>query len=412
MINFVVQKPFLIISKCKMSNTLNKSKVKYVGIDDPDLKIFENQYKLEKGMAYNSYLILDEKTALLDTVDIRVGEKWKPLLLEALEGRTLDYLIVQHLEPDHSALVKWVVDTFPEITVVASAKALSMLPQFFENFALAEGKSIAVKDGDALELGEHKLEFCTAAMVHWPEVIMTLDSSEGTLYSADAFGKFGALSICGYDDEQEQDWLPEARRYYLNIVGKYGAPVQGVLRKLAGKNINKICPLHGPILTKELGKYIELYSKWSSYLPEEDGVFIACASIHGNTWKVAQKAAEDLEKRGVKVKLSDLCNSDIAENVAQAFRFSRMILCASSYDAQLFTPMYDFLHRLQIKTYQRRKVAIVENGSWAPSAARIMIEMCAEMKNVDIVDPVLSIRSSFKPENQQVYEELLDKILL
>lgn len=392
-----------------MNNTLN-SKVKYVGIDDKDLVLFENQYKLREGMAYNSYLILDEKTALLDTTDAKKAEEWKPQLLEALEGRTLDYLIVQHLEPDHSSLVKWVIDSFPKVKLVASAKALNMLPQFFEDFCLPQEQSIAVKDGDSLDLGEHKLEFCTAPMVHWPEVIMTYDSFDGTLYSADAFGKFGALSLCGYDDSEEKDWLPEARRYYFNIVGKYGAPVQGVLKKLAGKEIHRICSLHGPILTKELGRYLNLYSKWSSYEPEEDGVFIACASIYGNTMKVARRLADKLEARGVKVLLSDLCTSDMAENVAQAFRFSRMILCASSYDAQLYTPMFDFLHRLQIKAYQKRKVAIVENGSWAPSAARIMIEMCAEMKNVDIVDPVLSIRSSFKAENQQVFDELLNKI--
>ena len=392
-----------------MNNTLN-DKVKYVGIDDKDLVLFENQYKLREGMAYNSYLILDEKTALLDTTDAKKAEEWKPQLLEALEGRTLDYLIVQHLEPDHSSLVKWVIDSFPKVKLVASAKALNMLPQFFEDFCLPQEQSIAVKDGDSLDLGEHKLEFCTAPMVHWPEVIMTYDSFDGTLYSADAFGKFGALSLCGYDDSEEKDWLPEARRYYFNIVGKYGAPVQGVLKKLAGKEIHRICSLHGPILTKELGRYLNLYSKWSSYEPEEDGVFIACASIYGNTMKVARRLAEKLEARGVKVLLSDLCTSDMAENVAQAFRFSRMILCASSYDAQLYTPMYDFLHRLQIKAYQKRKVAIVENGSSVPSAARIMIEMCAEMKNVDIVDPVLSIRSSFKAENQQVFDELLNKI--
>ena len=392
-----------------MNNTLN-DKVKYVGIDDKDLVLFENQYKLREGMAYNSYLILDEKTALLDTTDAKKAEEWKPQLLEALEGRTLDYLIVQHLEPDHSSLVKWVIDSFPKVKLVASAKALNMLPQFFEDFCLPQEQSIAVKDGDSLDLGEHKLEFCTAPMVHWPEVIMTYDSFDGTLYSADAFGKFGALSLCGYDDSEEKDWLPEARRYYFNIVGKYGAPVQGVLKKLAGKEIHRICSLHGPILTKELGRYLNLYSKWSSYEPEEDGVFIACASIYGNTMKVARKLADKLEARGVKVLLSDLCTSDMAENVAQAFRFSRMILCASSYDAQLYTPMYDFLHRLQIKAYQKRKVAIVENGSWASSAARIMIEMCAEMKNVDIVDPVLSIRSSFKAENQRVFDELLNKI--
>ena len=392
-----------------MNNTLN-DKVKYVGIDDKDLVLFENQYKLREGMAYNSYLILDEKTALLDTTDAKKAEEWKPQLLEALEGRTLDYLIVQHLEPDHSSLVKWVIDSFPKVKLVASAKALNMLPQFFEDFCLPQEQSIAVKDGESLDLGEHKLEFCTAPMVHWPVVIMTYDSFDGTLYSADAFGKFGALSLCGYDDSEEKDWLPEARRYYFNIVGKYGAPVQGVLKKLAGKEIHRICSLHGPILTKELGRYLNLYSKWSSYEPEEDGVFIACASIYGNTMKVARRLAEKLEARGVKVLLSDLCTSDMAENVAQAFRFSRMILCASSYDAQLYTPMYDFLHRLQIKAYQKRKVAIVGNGSWAPSAARIMIEMCAEMKNVDIVDPVLSIRSSFKAENQQVFDELLNKI--
>ena len=386
-------------------------KVKYIGVDDLDLDLFESQYIVPEGMAYNSYVILDEKVAILDTADARKADEWKQNLQEALGGRKPDYLVVHHMEPDHSALISWVLDEFPSLTLVASAKAIQMLSQFFENINL-DGRTLAVKEGSELELGEHKLRFIGAPMVHWPEVMVSFDEADGALYSADAFGKFGALSKCGFYGRDDEDWSCEGRRYYFNIVGKYGAPVRTMLGKVAGLAVKTIRPLHGPILEDNLSEFINLYTIWSNYAVETEGVFIACASIHGGTMVAAEKLAEILRAKGVqRVVVSDLCRSDIAENVEDAFRHSVMVCCASSYDAGLFTPMYDFLHRLQIKGYCNRKVAIVENGSWAPSAGRVMKEMLSAMNGIEIVEPMVTIRSRMKQADIPALESLADSLI-
>ncbi|MBP5720163.1 MAG: FprA family A-type flavoprotein [Bacteroidales bacterium] len=393
-----------------MTKKLN-DQVLYIGTDDLDIDLFESQYVVPEGVSYNSYIILDDKVAVLDTADARKGEEWKANLAEALGGRKPDYLVAHHLEPDHSALVAWMLEAYPETTLVASAKAIQMLPQFFEDIAL-EGRTLAVKEGDTLELGTHSLRFIAAPMVHWPEVMVSFDAADGALYSADGFGKFGALGECGFYGRDEDDWACEARRYYFNIVGKYGAQVQQLLGKAAALPIRTIRPLHGPILEDNLGDYLHLYDIWSRYEPETDGVFIACASIHGGTLKAAEKLAEILQEKGApKVVLSDLTRSDIAENVEDAFRYPRMVVAASSYDAGLFTPMYDFLHRLQIKGYCKRKVAVMENGSWAPSAGRVMKEMLGQMKEVAVAEPVVTIRSRMKEADIPALETLADAIL-
>jgi flavorubredoxin len=393
-----------------MVKSLNES-VKYIGVDDLDLDLFESQYVVPEGMAYNSYLILDEKVAILDTVDARKGEAWKVRLAEALDARKPDFLVVHHLEPDHSALIAWVLQTYPGLTLVASAKALQMLPQFFDGLAL-EGRTMAVKEGDVLSLGKHSLQFIGAPMIHWPEVMMTFDAVDGALYSADAFGKFGALSKCGFYGRDDEDWACEARRYYFNIVGKYGIPVQTLLKKVAALPVRTIRPLHGPILEVNLEQYVQLYDTWSKYEAESEGIFIACASIHGGTLEAARKLADILREKGApKVVVSDLCRSDIAENVEDAFRYPTMVAAAASYDAGLFTPMHDFLHRLQMKGYSKRRVALVENGSWAPSAARVMREMLGTMKEVTILDPTVTIRSRLKAADLPALEALADALL-
>lgn len=386
-------------------------KVFYIGSDDLEIDLFESQYVVPEGVSYNSYLILDEKTAILDTSDARKGDEWKESLEEALAGRTPDYIIVHHMESDHSALIAWALAQYPEMTLVASAQALRMLPQFFQDIKL-EGRTLAVKEGDTLELGEHSLRFIGAPMVHWPEVLMSFDPADGALYSADGFGKFGALSECGFYGRDDKDWACEARRYYFNIVGKYGPQVQQVLAKAAKLPITTIRPLHGPILEDNLGEYIRLYDLWSRYEPETEGIFIAVASIHGGTMEAAQMLARILSEKGApKVVLSDLTRSDIAENVEDAFRYPKVILAAASYDAGLFSPMYDFLHRLQIKGYCRRKVGIMENGSWAPSAGRVMKEMLAGMKEIEIVEPMVTIRSRLKRSDLPNLDALADAIL-
>ena len=393
-----------------MIRNLN-DKVRYIGCDDLDLDLFESQYIVPEGMAYNSYLILDDKVAIMDTADARKGDEWKANLKEALSGRTPDYLVVHHMEPDHSALIAWVLAEYPPLTLVASAKAIQMLGQFFEDLNI-DGRTLAVKEGSELELGEHKLRFIGAPMVHWPEVMVSFDEADGALYSADAFGKFGALSKCGFYGRDDDDWACEARRYYFNIVGKYGAPVRTLLEKTLQLPIRTIRPLHGPILEDNLSEYIDLYKIWSSYAVETDGIFIACASIHGGTMAAAQKLAEILRAKGAgRVEVSDLCRSDFAENVEDAFRHSKLVLAASSYDAGVFTPMYEFLHRLQIKGFCNRKVAIVENGSWAPSAGRVMKEMLSAMNGIEIVDPMVTIRSRMKQVDIPALESLADAIL-
>ena len=378
--------------------------VKYIGVDDTDLDLFEGQYIIPNGVSYNSYVILDEKTAVMDTVDARKSKEWFENLKAALDGRTVDYLVISHLEPDHASNVKALADAYPDAKLVLSVKAKAMLPQFFDIENLEE-RAIAVKEGDTLELGAHKLTFVMAPMVHWPEVMVEYESTEKILFSADGFGKFGALSA-------DEDWTCEARRYYFNIVGKYGAPVQTLLKKAAGLDIQTICPLHGPILKENLGYYIDKYNTWSSYEPEDEGVLVARASIHVNTRKAAEKMAEILKEKGAaKVAFTDLTRDDMAEAVEDAFRYSKLVLCAASYDGGVFPPMEDFLNRLAHKSYQKRKVAMIENGSWAPTAKRAMTGMLEGMKNLSICENNVTIMSVMKDKDIAAMETLADELL-
>ena len=378
--------------------------VKYIGVDDKTIDLFESQYVVPEGVSYNSYLILDEKVALMDTVDARGMKEWEQNLLEALDGRKVDYLVISHLEPDHAGSIGRLVELFPEVTLVGNAKTFAMLPQFFD-FPL-EGHTLTVAEGESLSLGVHTLHFYMAPMVHWPEVMVTYESSEKILFSADGFGKFGAL-----DAEDAEGWACEARRYYFNIVGKYGAPVQALLKKAAGLDIATICPLHGPILTENLGYYIGLYDTWSSYKPENTGVLVAYASIHGNTAAAAEKFGEMLRAKGVeKVVVSDLAREDMAEVIEDAFRYDRMVLAAASYDGGVFPCMQDFLHHLQSKAYQNRTVGIIENGSWGPTAGRTMKGILESMKNVEIVEPMVTIKSVMKESDLPAMEALADVI--
>lgn len=386
-------------------------KVFYIGSDDLDIDLFESQYIVPEGVSYNSYLIRDSKIAVLDTSDSRKGEEWLASLNEALAGREPDYLVVHHMEPDHSALIAKALHLYPSVKLVASAQALRMLPQFFQDIEL-EGRTIAIKEGDTLPLGTHTLHFVAAPMVHWPEVMVSFDDADGVLYSADGFGKFGALGKCGFYGRDDDDWACEARRYYFNIVGKYGAQVQQLLKKAAALPIKAIRPLHGPLLEDNLQEYIHLYDIWSRYDSESEGIFIACASIHGGTLAAAEMLAQILRTKGAgKVVVSDLSRTDIAENVEDAFRYPKIILAAASYDAGLFTPMYEFLHRLQIKGWQRKKVGLLENGSWAPSAGRVMKEMLGTMKDIEIVEPMVTIRSRMHREDFPAMDELAEAIL-
>ena len=378
--------------------------IKYVGVDDLDIDLFESQYVVPEGMSYNSYIILDEKVAIMDTVDARKGSEWWANVNAVLNGRTPDYLVVQHLEPDHAALIHEVLDRFPRVKVVATAKAVQMLPQFFDCIEF-EGRTIAVKEGDTLSLGSHTLQFFVAPMVHWPEVMVSYEQSEKVLFAADAFGKFGALC-------NEGSWDCEARRYFINICGKYGAQVQALLKKAATLDIKTICPLHGPVLTENLGHYIGLYDIWSKYEPETEGVLVAYASIHGGTAAAANRLAVMLQEKGApKVVVTDLSRCDMAEAVEDAFRYSHMVVCAASYDADVFPPMHDFLHHLKLKNYQNRKVAIVENGSWAPTAGRVMRAMLEGMKNVTVVEPMVTIRSRMKETDLPAMQQLATTLL-
>lgn len=378
--------------------------IKYIGVDDLDLDLFESQYIIPNGISYNSYLILDEKVAVMDTVDSRKFRTWRSNLHSELKGRTPDYLIVHHMEPDHVGDIVELMDDYPEMKIVASARAVQMMPQFFEGVDFIP-RTIAVKEGDTLSLGAHTLHFMMAPMVHWPEVMVSYDELSMVVFSADAFGKFGALS-------HDEEWACEARRYYFNICGKYGVPVQTLLKKLATLDIEVICPLHGPILTENLDYYIGLYDTWSKYEPETEGVFIAFASIHGGTAAAAEELAEILRAKGVpKVSVADLSRDDMAEAVEDAFRMSKLVVAASSYDSGVFPPMYDFLHHLQIKSFQKRRVAIVENGSWAPSAGRVMRAMLGEMKELEIVEPMVTIRSRMKSTDLPAMEALADALL-
>lgn len=376
----------------------------YIGVDDTDLDLFESQYIIPNGISYNSYLIKDEKIAIMDTADNRKIDEWLENLRSALDGRTPDYLVVQHMEPDHAGCIAEIVEEYPTIKIVASARAVQMLPQFFEGKDFSQN-TIAVKEGDTLSLGEHTLQFFTAPMVHWPEVIVTYDQKDKVIFSADGFGKFGALS-------HEEDWACEARRYYFNICGKYGGPVQALLKKLATLDVECICPLHGPVLKENLGYYIGLYDTWSKYDVETEGVFIAYASIHGGTAAVANLMAEILREKGAKkVSVADLSRDDMAEAIEDAFRMDKMIVAAASYDGDVFPVMHDFLHHLQIKTYQKRRVGIIENGSWAPCAGRVMRGMLEQMKQVEIVEPMVTILSRMKQSDRAALEALADAIL-
>ena len=375
--------------------------IKYVGANDETIDLFEGQYHVPHGVSYNSYVILDEKIAIMDTVDQRATEEWLNNLEKVLDGRTPDYLIVSHMEPDHAANIQRIAEKYPEMKIVGNAKTFPMIAQFFT--LNVEGREVIVKEGDTLSLGAHTLQFFMAPMVHWPEVMVTYEQSEKVLFSADGFGKFGSLSV-------EEPWEDEARRYFINIVGKYGAPVQTLLKKAATLDIAMICPLHGPVLTENLGHYIGLYDTWSSYRPEEKGILIAYASIYGNTHKAAEALADELTRAGQQVCVMDLCRCDLAEAVSNAFRYDRLVLACETYDGGMYLPMEDYLHHLKAKNFQKRKVGLVENGSWAPMAAKKMKEALEGMKEMTFCDTVVTIRSAMKendlPQIQKLAEEL------
>lgn len=377
--------------------------IKYIGVDDKDIDLFESQYIVPNGISYNSYVILDEKICVLDTVDKRKTDEWVANLENVLDGKTPDYLIINHLEPDHASNIQLLADKYPDMKLVGNAKTFNMLPQFFD-IDLTD-RTVTVKEGDSLNLGEHTLSFYMAPMVHWPEVMVTYESKEKVLFSADGFGKFGAL-------DTDEDWACEARRYYFNICGKYGVQVQALLKKAAKLDIEKICPLHGPVLTENLGYYINLYDIWSKYEPEVDGIFIAYCSIHGNTEKAALKLYDILkEKTDKKIAVSDLSRSDMAENVEDAFKYSTLVVAAPSYDGGVFPVMNDFLHHLKIKGYKNRKVAMIENGSWAPCAIKSMQPYFDEMKGIEISDVKVTIRSTMTAENEVQLAALADSII-
>lgn len=387
-----------------MKDTTISKDILYIGADDKDIDLFESQYIVPNGISYNSYLIKDEKNVVMDTIDKRKTDEWMQNLEQALAGEKPDYLVVSHLEPDHAYNVELLAKKYPEMKLIGNDKTFAFLPQFFEIPDL-ENRKVIVKEGDELNVGKHTLQFFMAPMVHWPEVMVTYEKSEKIVFSADGFGKFGAL-------DTEEDWACEARRYYFNIVGKYGVQVQALLKKLATLDVKMICPLHGPILKENLAYYIEKYDIWSSYQPEDDGVLIAYASIHGNTADSAKELAKMLEEKGAKkVVLTDLAREDMAETIEDAFRYDKMILAASTYDANLFPPMQEFLHHLANKNYQNRKVGIVENGTWAPMAGKCMRDILANMKNITICDTQVTIRSKLNELSRAKLEELAEEIL-
>lgn len=374
-----------------------------VGVNDRDITLFEGQYTVENGMAYNSYVILDEQTAIMDTVDPRATKEWLANVKEALGGRMADYLVIQHMEPDHGGSILQLIELFPNMKLVGNAKTFPMLTQFFD--VNTEGKMVVVKEGDTLSLGKHTLQFFMAPMVHWPEVMVTYDQADKVLFSADGFGKFGTR-------DAEEDWTCEARRYYINICGKYGAQVQALLKKASTLEINTICPLHGPVLTENLAYYIEKYMIWSSYQPEDEGVVVAYASVHGHTAKTAEKFTEILEAKGAKkVVLFDLCRDDIHVAVEDAFRYSHLVLAAVTYDGGVFPAMENFLNKLKSKNFQKRTVGIIENGSWAPMAGKTMKSMLEGLKELTILEPVVTVKSALKAENLPQLEALAERVL-
>lgn len=385
----------------KYSDIKVSENVRYIGVNDYDLDLFEGQYIIPNGVAYNSYVILDEKTAVMDTVDIRACDEWLKNLEETLGGKAPDYLIVQHMEPDHAASIKAVAEKYPTMKVVGNAKTFNMINQFFD-LDLRQ-REVVVKEGDTLSFGSHTLSFVMAPMVHWPEVMVTYEMSEKILFSADAFGKFGTL-------DTDEEWDCEARRYYFNIVGKYGAQVQALLKKAATLDIATICPLHGPVLKEDLGHYIGLYDTWSSYRAESEGVFIAYASIYGNTKKAAMLLKDELENRGVKVSVADLSREDWAECIEDAFRYDRLVVASPTYDGGIFTSAHEFIEHLKAKTYRNRKVGIIENGSWAPMAGKKIKEAFLAMKDIEVVEPMVTIKSAVKPENIDDIRALADAL--
>lgn len=386
-----------------MSTVVISDEIRYIGVDDKDIDLFESQYIVPNGVSYNSYVILDDKIAVMDTVDARKTDEWLANLESELSGRTPDYLVVSHLEPDHSGSIQAVLEKYPSMKLVSNAKLLSMFPQFFETDI--EDRKFTVAEGDCLELGKHKLQFYMAPMVHWPEVMVEYEVSEKVLFSADAFGKFGAL-------DTDEDWACEARRYYFNIVGKYGAQATALLKKASGLDISTICPLHGPILNDNLDYYIGKYVTWAGYEPEDDGVLVVYGSIHGNTGKAASELGKILEEKGAnKVVVSDLSREDMAEIIEDAFRYDKLVLACATYDGGLFPVMEDFLYHLRSKNYQNRKVAFMENGSWAPIANKKMIEQINGLKNITVCENMVSIKSTVKQENITQMEALADELL-
>ena len=388
-----------------MKDTKITDTIKYIGVDDKDIDLFESQYIVPNGVSYNSYLIKDEKIAVMDTVDARKQDEWIINLEKELDGKKPDYLVISHVEPDHSGNIEELANKYPEMKLVGNSKTFVFLEQFFTNIIDFEKRKIEVKEGDTLSLGTHILNFIMAPMVHWPEVMCTYEQTEKVLFSADGFGKFGSL-------DTDEEWACEARRYYFNIVGKYGAQVQALLKKVATLDVKTICPLHGPILKENLEYYINKYDIWSSYKPEAEGVFIAYSSIHGHTKEAAIKMKEILEQKGApKVAISDLTREDFAEAVEDAFKYGKIILASSSYNMGLFPPMEQLLHHLEGKNYQSRKVGIIENGTWAPSAAKCMKEILDRMKNIEICKTQVTIMSSMNEQNIKVMEELAEEIL-
>lgn len=374
----------------------------YIGTNDHDIDLFEGQYPVPNGVSYNSYLIMDEKIAVMDTVDHRKALPFLQNLEKALAGRTPDYLVISHVEPDHASSVKAFLDKYPDTTLIGNAKTFPMLLQYFED--LSPKNTLTVKEGDALSLGKHELHFVMAPMVHWPEVMVTYDSCDKVLFSADGFGKFGALDV-------QEDWACEARRYYFNIVGKYGIPVAALLKKAAALDIQIICPLHGPVLKENLGYYLEKYQIWSSYQPESEGVFIAYASLHGNTREAALKLAELLKQRGCpKVVLTDLAREELSEAIEDAFRYGKMVLASPSYDGGIMPVMESFLAHLKAKAFQNRTVALIENGSWAPCAAKAMASVLSSMKDVTLLDQTVTIRGALKESDTAQLEKLADAL--
>ena len=391
-----------------MTRKISESLI-YIGVDDTTIDIFESQYPVPEGMSYNSYIIVDEKIAVFDTADSRKGKEWLANLEEGLAGRTPDYLIVHHMEPDHSAMIAEAVAKYPSVKVVASDKAIKMMYQFFDEEFKAE--TIAVKGSDTISLGNHTLTFMMAPMVHWPEVMMTYVPEIKTVFSADGFGKFGALCKCGFTNEEDTDWACEARRYYFNICGKYGAPVQNVLKSLAVMDVARVCPLHGPILVSDLGYFVNLYDIWSRYGVESEGVVVCHASIHGGTATVAETVGKMLDDKGQKVVMWDLCRADIAEVMEDVFRYGKLILAASSYDSGIFPPMHALLYQMKIKACQNKKVGLIENGSWAPTAGGVMKCMLGELKNMEIVDPMVTILSRMKQSDLPKLEAMVDAVI-